>query len=204
MARCVGDMNREPIDRGKYLDDAQLRTFLGIIHDRKRKTARRDGVLFLILATVGMRPRELARLTLEDVTLGTEPQLRLRRLKSRKVQGRLDDVPIGAKLGRILRRWIAYRGPGRGPLFPSQQGGELTVRALERLFRRYADAAGIPSEARLYALRHTAARRMLEATGDLRTVQVMLGHASIRTTEIYAHVTMERRRQAADSVLTGL
>jgi site-specific recombinase XerD len=192
------------LDRSKYLDDSELRAFLRAIQDRKRKTANRDRVLFLVLATVGMRPTELCRLTLEDVTLGSEPALRVRRLKSRQILGRLDDIPIGEKLGRILRRWIKARGPTPGPLFPSQRGAPLEIRGLERLFKRYAQSAGIGPEVTLYALRHTAARRMLEATGDLRTVQVMLGHASITTTTIYAHVTTERRRLAAESVLRGL
>lgn len=194
----------ELLDRSKYLNDAQLTAFLRSIQERKRSTAARDRVLFLILATAGMRPRELANLIVEDVTLGSEPALRVRRLKARRELGRLDDIPVGLKLGRILRRWLKERGPERGALFPSQKGGPLTVRGLERLFKRYAAAAGIEPDVTLYCLRHTAARRMLEATGDLRTVQVMLGHASIRTTEIYAHVSMERRRQAAESVLAGL
>lgn len=194
----------ELLDRSKYLSDEQLTAFLRAVQERRRKTAGRDRVLFLILATVGMRPAELAQLTPEDVTLGSEPLIRVRRLKARRLLGRIDDIPIGLKLGRILRRWLKDRGPARGPLFASQQGGALTVRALERLFKRYAVAAGIPADVTLYCLRHTAARRMLEATGDLRTVQVMLGHASIRTTEIYAHVSMARRRQAAESVLAGL
>lgn len=204
-------MSGELLDRSKYLDDEQLHAFLALIADRKRRTAFRDRVMFTLLATVGMRPTELLQLTPADLALGVEPMIRIRRLKSRRAQGRIDDVPIGTKLASLLRRWVAARGALAGTLFQTQRLQEhqtisdpLTLRALERLFKRYAKASGIGPEVTLYALRHTAARRMLEATGDMRTVQVMLGHASMRTTEIYAHVTMVRRRQAAESILSKL
>lgn len=192
------------LDRSKYLENDELRALLSAIAERKRKTAARDRVVFLLLATAGMRPAELCRLTIEDVTLGLEPRLRVCRLKSRKLLGRIDDISLGIKIGGIMRAWIKARPPGAGPLFPSQRGRALTVNGLERLFKLYARAAGIAPDVPLYALRHTAARRMLEATGDLRTVQVLLGHASIKTTEIYAHVTTRRRRQATELVLSDL
>jgi integrase len=211
MARAGTRVNGELLDRSKYLTDDELRAFLLVVADRKRRTAYRDRVMFTLLVTVGMRPTELLRLIPADLNLGVEPWIRIRRLKSRRAQGRIDDVPIGMKLCRLLKGWLLERGPGAGPVFNTQRRtagkkvhGPLTLRALERLFKRYAKAAGVASDTTLYSLRHTAARRMLEATGDMRTVQVMLGHSSIRTTEIYAHVTMVRRRQAAESILGDL
>jgi integrase/recombinase XerC len=80
----------------------------------------------------------------------------------------------------------------QGPLFLNHRGARITARSVQRNFKLYVQAAGLSAEVTPHKLRHSFATHLLDAGADLRSVQELLGHASLSTTQIYTHVTAER------------
>jgi integrase/recombinase XerC len=156
----------------------------------------RDLAVLELLYATGVRVGELCGLDVDDV----DHERRVVRVlgKGRKERS----VPYGLPAQQALDRWLlrgrrALLREGSGPaLFLGARGGRVdqrTVRAM--VHARLADVPGAP-DLGPHGLRHTAATHLLEGGADLRSVQELLGHASLATTQIYTHVTTERLRQA--------
>jgi integrase/recombinase XerD len=111
-------------------------------------------------------------------------------------------VPLGREAAEALRRYLARGRPHldrrhRPELFLNAKGGALTRAGAFLILRRLAAAAGLdPARVHPHLLRHSFATHLLEGGADLRSVQEMLGHADLGTTELYTHVTDRRRREA--------
>ena len=156
----------------------------------------RDAAVLELLYATGIRVGELCGLDVDDL----DHERRVVRVlgKGRKER----TVPYGAPAARALDAWL-HRGraalarSGSGPaLFLGARGGRLDQRAVRSLVHaRLADVPGAP-DLGPHGLRHTAATHLLEGGADLRSVQELLGHASLATTQIYTHVTTDRLRQA--------
>jgi integrase/recombinase XerC len=156
----------------------------------------RDVAVIELLYATGIRVGELCGLDVDDV----DHERRVVRVlgKGRKER----TVPFGTPAEQALGQWLT-RGrprlavPGSGPaLFLGARGGRLDQRAVRSLVHaRLADVPGAP-DLGPHGLRHTAATHLLEGGADLRTVQELLGHASLATTQIYTHVTTDRLRKA--------
>ena len=156
----------------------------------------RDVAVIELLYATGIRVGELCGLDVDDV----DHERRVVRVlgKGRKER----TVPFGTPAEGALRGWLAQGRPrltvpGSGPaLFLGARGGRLDQRAVRSLVHaRLADVPGAP-DLGPHGLRHTAATHLLEGGADLRTVQELLGHASLATTQIYTHVTTDRLRKA--------
>ncbi|HEY5334741.1 MAG TPA: tyrosine-type recombinase/integrase, partial [Mycobacteriales bacterium] len=108
-------------------------------------------------------------------------------------------VPFGVPAERALRAWLARGRPllitaASGPaLFVGARGRRLDPRTLRTLVHARARQAGVP-DVSPHGLRHSAATHLVEGGADLRSVQELLGHATLATTQIYTHVTAERLR----------
>jgi integrase/recombinase XerC len=158
--------------------------------------ALRDAALVELLYATGIRVSELCGLDVDDV----DDERRCVRVLGKGRRERT--VPMGLPAHRMLARWrrdgrrvlaTAASGPA---LFLGARGGRLDPRAARRVVhQRLAAVAGTP-DAGPHGLRHTAATHLLEGGADLRSVQEILGHASLGTTQIYTHVSIERLRSS--------
>ncbi len=156
----------------------------------------RDVAMLELLYATGMRVGELCGLDVDDLD-------RDRNVVRVFGKGRKErTVPFGQPAAAAVDAWLARgRGrlvrPGSGPaLFLGSRGGRIDQRAVRSLVhRRIADVPGAP-DLGPHGLRHTAATHLLEGGADLRSVQELLGHASLATTQRYTHVTTERLRNA--------
>src|SRR5690554_286525 len=153
----------------------------------------RDWAALEMLYATGVRVGELVGANLEDVDLDAHT-LRVTGKGSRERV-----VPLGIPAARALRAWLdrgrpRLVGPRSGAaLFLGRRGSRVDVRQLRAVAHRVAAIAGVAALSP-HALRHTAATHLLEGGSDLRTVQEVLGHSSLATTQRYTHVTAERLR----------
>lgn len=164
--------------------------------DDGRPVGLRDVAILELLYATGIRVGELCGMDVGDV----DRERRVVRVfgKGRKERA----VPYGQPADRAIVRWLAEGRPaliaaGAGAaLFLGARGRRIDQRAVRSLVHaRMADVPGAP-DLGPHGLRHTAATHLLEGGADLRTVQELLGHASLATTQIYTHVTTDRLRQA--------
>jgi integrase/recombinase XerC len=157
---------------------------------------RRDVAILELLYATGIRVGELVALDLDDVD-------RERNLVRVLGKGRKErSVPFGAPAAKALDAWLSSaRGslatPRSGPaLFVGVRGGRIDPRTVRRMVHRRLDAVDGAPDLGPHGLRHTAATHLLEGGADLRSVQELLGHASLATTQLYTHVSDERLRKA--------
>jgi len=157
--------------------------------------ALRDRALVELLYGGGLRVSEAVGLARGAVDLDD----RLVRVTGKGGRERI--VPIGRPAVEALRRYLARGRPfldrrRRPELFLNAKGGALTRAGAFLVLRRLAGAAGLePERVHPHLLRHSFATHLLEGGADLRTVQELLGHADLGTTELYTHVTDRRRRE---------
>jgi integrase/recombinase XerC len=154
----------------------------------------RDAVVLELLYATGIRVSELVGLDVDDVDRG-------RRLLRVFGKGRKErSVPYGLPAEAALDTWLtrgrpALAGPDSGPaLLLGLRGGRLDAREARRIVHTAVAAAPGAPDVGPHGLRHSAATHVLEGGADLRSVQELLGHASLATTQIYTHVTVERLR----------
>jgi integrase/recombinase XerC len=154
----------------------------------------RDQVVLELLYAGAIRVSELCGLDVDDVDLSRRTVRVLGKGRKERV------VPIGGPAATAVQHWLSSGRPrwvtsASGPaLLVGARGGRLDPRTARRcVHRRLADAGGLP-DLGPHGLRHTAATHLLEGGADLRSVQEMLGHATLATTQIYTHVSIERLR----------
>lgn len=157
--------------------------------------ALRDRALVELLYGAGLRVSEAMSLERGGVDL----EQRLVRCVGKGDRERV--VPLGRHGAEALRRYLAHGRPyldrrHRPELFLNAQGGPLTRAGAFLILRRLAEQAGLePGRVHPHLLRHSFATHLLEGGADLRSVQEMLGHADLATTELYTHVSDRRRRE---------
>lgn len=161
----------------------------------------RDAAILEMLYSTGARLNELAALGERHLDL-------LSGVMTVRGKGKKERMcPLGGPAIKALRRaleardtiWPLFGKPGRPPaLFLNKLGGRLTPRSIERMMKKYLLAAGLNPDLSPHALRHSFATHLLDAGADLRSVQELLGHANLSTTQIYTHITIERLREVYD------
>jgi len=159
----------------------------------------RDRAILELMYSAGVRVRELVSLDDGDLDLrnGTA------RVRGKGRRERLGVV--GSHARRALRAWlaarpntVATRAPTGRPLFTNKLGGRLSVRGIARLLEKHLAVAGLAGRASPHTLRHSFATHLLDAGADIRSVQELLGHKSLVTTQIYTHVTTRKLLEAFD------
>lgn len=159
----------------------------------------RDRAILEIIYSGGLRISEAVGLNREEVDF---PQsLLLVHGKGKKERLCM----MGTLAAQALKRYLERRqqlGLGErdapGPLFVNYRGERLTPRSVQRPFEKYVAAAGLPAEVTPHKLRHSFATHLLAAGADLRTVQELLGHANLATTQIYTHLEISRLIEVYD------
>jgi integrase/recombinase XerD len=151
-----------------------------------------------LLYASGMRVSELVSLNLNDVdTKGCYVRCFGKGNKERL-------VPIYQQAAQVVEEYVTevrpllVRSDAEQALFVNQRGGRLTRQGLWQILKAYAKSAGLGKQVTPHTLRHSFATHMLSGGADLRSVQEMLGHASISTTQIYTHLTSEHIRRTYD------
>jgi integrase/recombinase XerC len=157
----------------------------------------RDHAMWELLYSSGLRLAELISLRLEDVDL-TDMSVRV---KGKGDKTRL--LPVGRQAREGLKRWLGQRNelakPDETRLFVSRLGRGLTARAVQQRLARWALRYGAGYPVHPHLLRHAFATHLLESSGDLRAVQELLGHADIRTTQIYTHLDFQHLAEVYDA-----
>ncbi len=164
----------------KILDEISTAEALGV----------RDRAMFEILYGGGLRVSELVGLDLLDLDVDQE----MVRVRGKGRRERL--CPVGAMAMHWVKLWLPLRAPKRPDetaVFLNGRGGRLTARSVGRLLEEYVRATGLQEGAASpHTLRHSFATHLLDRGADLRSVQELLGHRKLTTTQIYTHVSRER------------
>ncbi|MBK6686477.1 MAG: site-specific tyrosine recombinase XerD [Deltaproteobacteria bacterium] len=174
------------------VSEAQVRAMLAL-------PSLRDRAMIALLYGAGLRVSEVVNLDLSAIHL----EAGLIRVLGKGNKERV--VPIGGAVIEAVRAYLQEERPKRlrgrtsDHVFPGRTGdGAFTRQAAFVVIRRAARAAGLPKDLSPHKLRHAFATHLVRGGADLRSVQTMLGHADLRTTEVYTHVDQEHLRRAYD------
>ncbi len=156
----------------------------------------RDLAMLELFYSTGIRLAELAGLNDPDVDLVAD-QVKVRgKGKKERI------VPLGSHAGRALRRYFRQRDAlspmgtrDRRAVFVGRRGRRLTPRGVQLAVKRLLGALARGRELHVHSLRHSFATHLLDAGADLRAVQELLGHASLGTTQVYTHTSVERLKK---------
>ena len=154
----------------------------------------RDLAMLELFYSSGIRLSELRGLNLGSVDLLSDQVKVLGKGRKERI------VPVGSRAVKALRKYlvsregVAVKGPDRQAVFVSRRGRRLSPATIQRRIHRLYTAGGARGF-RVHSLRHTFATHMMDAGADLRSVQEMLGHASLSTTQIYTHTSVERLKR---------
>ncbi len=186
-ARSITFLNLEQIDR--LLNSPKIATNVGL----------RDRTILETLFSTGLRVSELVSLNRDQI------DLERKEFGVRGKGNKLRVVFLSDTAAEWIERYLKSRQDNFKPLFIRHSGnvdirnnGEgmrLTARSIQRIVAKYAKRAGLPIEATPHTLRHSFATDLLISGADIRSVQEMLGHESIRTTQVYTHVTNRHLKQ---------
>lgn len=182
----------------KFLDIEQINTLLQTPDDGTLLGAR-DRAMLEVLYSTGIRVSELVDLNIGDVdSLGQSLRVRGKGRKERV-------APIGPTALAAINRYMELRKAdprsanfNQEALFVNKHGQRLSTRSVRRKLDKYLSQAGLDPTISPHTLRHTFATHMLDNGADLRSVQELLGHQSISTTQVYTHVTTRRLKAAYD------
>lgn len=159
---------------------------------------KRDKAIVEMLYATGLRVTELIGLTMHNINLEVGSIRTIGKGSKERV------IPMGSKAMDSLKQYLQESRPvllkkryvtGRSYIFLNSRGSPITRQGLWKIIKKYALMAGITKSVTPHTVRHSFATHLLEGGADLRSVQIMLGHADISTTQIYTHVARERLKE---------
>jgi site-specific recombinase XerD len=178
------------------LTQAQISELLAApLQVKKLKSApvwmpQRDAAIMEVFYSSGLRLAELASLDVNDLDIYTESVRVMGKGRKERV------CPVGALALQAVSRYRAAANVHSGPLFLNKARRRISSRSIWLILKRYLHHTTIPIALSPHKLRHSFATHLLDNGADLRSVQALLGHASLSTTQIYTHVTTERLKKA--------
>ena len=181
-----------------FLTTTQIEALLRAPHEAKPEKQApawmpwRDAAILELFYSSGLRLAELAALDVRDI----DPYNETVRVLGKGAKERI--VPVGEPALEAIQHYRQRAKVQAGPLFLSKLRKRLGPASIWVLVKKYLRLAQIPVPASPHKLRHSFATHLLDAGADLRSVQSLLGHASLSTTQIYTHVTTERLKKAYD------
>jgi len=203
----IGQIEAIPVKRHdqkliRHLTMEEVRAILNAPDLAKRSGVRDRAMLHLCFAG-GLRVSELVGILLENVSLGRTPSVMV------KGKGRRERcLPLWKETARDLRVWLSVRGPVRAPeLFVNAEGAAMTRAGFEYVLDKHVRAAAKTCASldgrsvSPHQLRHSCAVIMLQATRDIRKVALWLGHADVRTTEVYLRMDPSEKLEAVEAVV---
>lgn len=187
---------RKPLPQ--FFTETQMAAFLEVPARMEREgrldafTAARDRLIFELFYGAGLRISELVAARWEDLDDGWQ----CLRVRGKGRKERL--CPVGEMARERLQafRQVARRSGREDPILQNTAGDALRPLSIQRWMKSYLREAGLPQDLTPHKIRHSFATHLLNAGADLRSVQSLLGHASISTTQIYTHVGLERLKAA--------
>ena len=158
----------------------------------------RDRAMMELFYSSGLRLSELSALDVKD---GKQSKTGVLRITGKGDKQR--DVPVGSKAIAAIEHWLTLRdeiaNEGEASLFVGKQGKRINNSVIQKRLKYWAQKQGIDLNVYPHMLRHSFASHMLEASGDLRAVQELLGHADISTTQIYTHLDFQHLAKVYDA-----
>ena len=171
----------------KVLDVDKAATFVTVAGDDPKSV--RDRAILELMYSSGIRLSELTGMDVADIDAAAG-MARVTGKGSRQRQ-----VPVGSKALEAVKKWLPVRAgmakPGEQALFVSVRGSRISQRAVQQIFARLAVTQGIDQHVHPHMMRHSFASHVLESSGELRSVQKLLGHSDIKTTQIYTHLDFQ-------------
>ena len=155
----------------------------------------RDAVIVLLFYTAGLRLAELANLKIGDISA----DYRTIRILGKGEKERI--VPLIGRMGEILKKYFSQFSSQnicigqKKALILSKKGEPISVRTIQRIVDRKLKGAGIQGKTSPHTLRHTFATHLLNEGADLREIQELLGHSSLKATQVYTHTNIEKLRE---------
>lgn len=169
--------------------------------DQGRPLGLRDLAILEVLYSCGLRVSELVGLDIKNIDLDQRLVKVLGKGKKERI------VPVGKEAVKAVRHYLeetaslrkkAGRGQGADPLFINARGGRLSTRSVANMVKKYSKEGKLMLDISPHALRHTFATHLLDGGADLRSVQELLGHASLSTTQKYTHVSLDKLMEVYD------
>jgi integrase/recombinase XerD len=176
------------------LTQAEVTAMIAAASGKDPQSVRDCAMLELFYAS-GLRVSELVALRLEDVNLETGIVLCMGKGSKERL------IPVGGKALEAIDKYLGkariklVKGRAEGAIFISRLGKKMSRQSAWKVIKHYARKAGVKKNIKPHTMRHTFATHLLEHGADLRSVQEMLGHSDISTTQIYTHVDKERLRR---------
>lgn len=169
---------------------------LPLTHTHKRQAptwaGERDAAILETFYSTGLRLHELANLDVKHYDIYHDTLRVLGKGRKERI------CPLGSHAVKALQRYRQKAAVHEGPLFVSKLRTRLTTRAISDVLQKYLRLSSIPLQVTPHKLRHSFATHLLNNGADLRSVQELLGHSSLSTTQIYTHVSTERMKQVYD------